>query len=43
MVSTIEAIARALRLLEGEAIAAPLEALYARAVEHARVTGRLAR
>jgi len=43
MVSTIEAIARALRLLDGDEIAAPLEALYARAVEHARVTGRLAR
>jgi DTW domain-containing protein YfiP len=43
MVSTIEAIARALRLCDGDAIAAPLEQLYALAVERARVTGRLAR
>ena len=43
MVSTIEAIARALRLCDGDAVAAPLEELYALAVERARVTGRLAR
>ncbi len=39
-VSTIEAIARALRLLEGDAVAAPLEALFAVAVERAAATGR---
>lgn len=39
-VSTIEAIARALRLLEGEAAAAPLEALFERAVQRAAATGR---
>jgi DTW domain-containing protein YfiP len=39
-VSTIEAIARALRLLEGEAAAAPLEALFAVAVQRAAATGR---
>ena len=39
-VSTIEAIARALRRVEGDAIAAPLEALFALAVERARSTGR---
>lgn len=39
-VSTIEAIARALRLLEGEAAAAPLEALFAVAVARAAATGR---
>ena len=39
-VSTIEAIARALRLLEGEAVAAPLEALFALAVARAAATGR---
>lgn len=39
-VSTIEAIARALRLVEGDAVAAPLEALFARAVVHAAATGR---
>jgi DTW domain-containing protein YfiP len=39
-VSTIEAIARALRLLEGEAVAAPLEALFDLAVERAQATGR---
>ena len=39
-VSTIEAIARALRLLEGDAVAAPLEALFAIAVERARSSGR---
>ena len=40
-VSTIEAIARALRLVEGDAVAAPLERLFAVAVERARATGRL--
>lgn len=40
-VSTIEAIAAALRLLEGEAAAAPLEALFARAVAAAVASGRL--
>jgi DTW domain-containing protein YfiP len=39
-VSTIEAIAQALRLLEGEAAAAPLEALFALAVARSRATGR---
>jgi len=39
-VSTIEAIARALRLLEGDAAAAPLEALFALAVERSAATGR---
>jgi len=39
-VSTIEAIAQALRLIEGEAVAAPLEALFALAVERAATTGR---
>ena len=39
-VSTLEAIARALRLIEGDAAAAPLEALFARAVERAAATGR---
>ena len=39
-VSTIEAIARALRLLEGDDVAAPLEALFAVAVERAQSTGR---
>lgn len=39
-VSTIEAIARALRLIEGDAVAAPLEALFAVAVERAAATGR---
>jgi DTW domain-containing protein len=39
-VSTIEAIARALRLLEGDAVAAPLEALFDLAVERAQATGR---
>ena len=39
-VSTIEAIAGALRLLEGEAAAAPLEALFALAVARAAATGR---
>jgi DTW domain-containing protein YfiP len=40
-VSTIEAIARALRLLEGDAAASPLERLFDVAVERARATGRL--
>jgi DTW domain-containing protein YfiP len=40
-VSTIEAIAAALRLLEGDALATPLERLFAVAVERARATGRL--
>jgi len=40
LVSTIEAIARALRLIEGEASAAPLEALFAVAVARAAETGR---
>lgn len=39
-VSTIEAIARALRLLEGDAVAAPLEQLFQIAVERTRSTGR---
>jgi DTW domain-containing protein YfiP len=39
-VSTIEAIARALRLLEGEAVAQPLEALFDAAVTSAAATGR---
>jgi DTW domain-containing protein len=39
-VSTIEAIARALGLLEGEQVAAPLLALFALAVERAAATGR---
>jgi len=39
-VSTIEAIAGALRLIEGEAAAAPLEALFALAVARAAATGR---
>ena len=40
-VSTIEAIAGALRLLEGDAAAAPLERLFDVAVERAHATGRL--
>ena len=40
MVSTIEAVAGALRLLEGDAAAAPLEALFAVAVQRAAATGR---
>lgn len=40
-VSTIEAIARALRLLEGEAPAQALERLFAVAVERARSAGRM--
>ena len=43
MVSTIEAIARALRLIEGEAAAAPLEQLFAVAVARAAQLGRLMR
>lgn len=39
-VSTIEAIARALRLVEGDAAAAPLEELFALAVARAAATGR---
>jgi DTW domain-containing protein YfiP len=39
-VSTIEAIAAALRLLEGDDVATPLETLFAVAVERARATGR---
>jgi len=39
-VSTIEAIARALRLLEGDTAAAPLEALFALAVARSASTGR---
>jgi DTW domain-containing protein YfiP len=39
-VSTIEAIAHALRLLEGEEVAAQLDRLFAVAVERARATGR---
>jgi DTW domain-containing protein YfiP len=39
-VSTLEAIARALRLVEGDAVAAPLEALFATAVARAAATGR---
>jgi len=42
-VSTIEAIARALRLVEGDAAATPLEALFALAVERAAATGRRVR
>ena len=40
MVSTIEAIATALRLVESDAVAEPLERLFAVAVEHARRAGR---
>lgn len=40
-VSTIEAIARALRILEGEEPAAALERLFAVAVERAQSAGRL--
>lgn len=39
-VSTIEAIAAALRLLEGDAVATPLEDLFSLAVERARALGR---
>jgi DTW domain-containing protein YfiP len=41
-VSTIEAIARALRLVEGDHVAAPLERLFAVAVERAHKSGRRA-
>jgi DTW domain-containing protein YfiP len=40
MVSTIEAIARALRVLEGDAVATPLEDLFALAVARAVSAGR---
>jgi DTW domain-containing protein YfiP len=40
MVSTIEAIATALRLVESDAVAEPLERLFAVAVDHARRAGR---
>lgn len=39
-VSTIEAIARALRLVEGDEVAEPLERLFTVAVERARASGR---
>jgi DTW domain-containing protein YfiP len=39
-VSTLEAIAHALRALEGDDVAAPLERLFALAVDRARATGR---
>jgi DTW domain-containing protein YfiP len=39
-VSTIEAIARALRLVEGDDVAAALEQLFTQAVERARAAGR---
>ncbi|MBA3500208.1 MAG: DTW domain-containing protein [Myxococcota bacterium] len=39
-VSTIEAIARALRLLEGDAVAVPLEQLFELAVARAAQSGR---
>jgi DTW domain-containing protein YfiP len=39
-VSTIEAIAQALRMIEGDAVAAPLEALFQLAVHRAAATGR---
>lgn len=39
-VSTIEAIARALALVEGHEVATPLEALFALAVQRSRATGR---
>jgi DTW domain-containing protein YfiP len=42
-VSTIEAIAEALRLLEGDAVAEPLETLFGVAVNRARATGRTIR
>ena len=40
MVSTIEAIATALRLVEGDGVAEPLERLFAYAVARTRETGR---
>jgi tRNA-uridine aminocarboxypropyltransferase len=42
-VSTIEAIARALRLLEGDEVALPLEKLFEVAVRRAQSTGRSVR
>ncbi|MBA2539268.1 MAG: DTW domain-containing protein [Deltaproteobacteria bacterium] len=42
-VSTLEAIARALRLVESEAVAAPLETLFAAAVRRAVELGRIGR
>jgi DTW domain-containing protein YfiP len=39
-VSTIEAISAALRVLEGDSVATPLEKLFAVAVERARAAGR---
>ncbi len=41
-VSTIEAIEQALRLLEGDEVADPLQALFALAVDRARASGRRA-
>jgi len=41
-VSTIEAIAEALRLLEGDDVAEPLHGLFALAVQRARASGRRA-
>ena len=40
MVSTIEAIARALRLIEGDKVAKPLEMLFSEAVERIKLVGR---
>ena len=40
-VSTIEAIAGALQVLEGDAIATPLVELFRLAVDHAEMTGRI--
>lgn len=39
-VSTLEAVARALRLIEGDAVADPLEALFAAVVQRAVESGR---
>ena len=39
-VSTIEAIATALRLIEGDGVAEPLERLFEHAVHHAQLAGR---
>lgn len=39
-VSTLEAIARALRILEGDAVAGPLETLFEEAVKRSIATGR---
>jgi DTW domain-containing protein YfiP len=41
LVSTIEAIARALRILEGDAVATPLEQLFQAAVAATIATGRI--